>query len=161
MTKDDLPLKVAWYNDPEIRETLILNEILELGKTIQWFEAVKDSQSRLDLIIETLEGKPIGVTGFIEIESENQSAEIFIVVGEKNYWAKGVMYEAHKLLIEWGFVNLPITRIFGVCKLNNIGSIVTLKKLGFQQDCLLKQDKGINVYRYVLEKQPANNNVRF
>ena len=153
MTREDLPLKVAWYNDPEIRKTLIVDEIFELDKTIQWFEGIKGSESRLDLMIETLKGKPIGVTGFVGIESKNQSAEIFIVIGENDYWAKGVMLEAHRLLIKWGFANLPITQIFGVTKLNNIGSIITLKKLGFQQHCLLKHHNGIDVYQYVLVRE--------
>ena len=153
LTEADLPLKVQWYNDPDIRKTLLVDEMFELEKTARWFESAKDSPSRLDLMIETLEDRSIGVTGFVDIDNENQSAEIFIVIGEKDYWAKGVMLDAHRLLIDWGFKNLPIRRIFGVCKINNIGSIITLKKLGFKQDCCLPQHNGTDVYRYVLEKE--------
>jgi len=157
MTRHDLPLKVQWYNDPEVRKTLIIDELFELEKTRQWFEAVRDSQSRLDLIIETPEGVPIGITGFVNIDREYQSAEIFIVIGRKDYWAKGIMLEAHKLLIEWGFKNLPITRIVGITRIENIGSIVTLKKLGFQRKRPddkngIKDDHKHTSCEYILEK---------
>jgi len=152
LTEGDLPLKVQWYNDPNIRKTLILDETLELEKTVQWFKTVKDSQSRLDLMIETLEGKPIGTTGFVDIDPENQSAEIYIVIGEKDYWARGIMFQAHRLLIEWGFLNLPITQIFGVAKITNVGSIITLKKLGFKQKDGLDKEAGFDIHRYVLKK---------
>lgn len=161
LTKDDLPLKVQWYNDPDIRKTLILDETLELGKTVQWFETVKDSPLRLDLIIETLEGHSVGVTGFVEISPKSQSAEIFIVIGEKEYWGRGVMLEAHQLLIDWGFENLMLRQILGVARLDNMGSIVTLKKLGFRQGVILEKDKVIagkkkDIYQYVLEKESVS-----
>ena len=61
MTEEDLSLKVVWYNDPDIRKTLILDEILEFEKTVQWFESIRDCHSRCDLTIETDSGVPIGL----------------------------------------------------------------------------------------------------
>lgn len=156
MTEADLPLKVQWYNDPNIRKTLIIDEVFDLEKTSQWFGAVKDSQARLDMMIETLDGLPIGITGFVDIDASEHVAEIFIVIGEKEFWAKGLMYEAHRLLIDWGFNTLLLRRIIGIARIDNIGSIVTMKKLGFRLDSIQEKEKNIDgmsvdIYQYVLD----------
>ena len=53
ISKEDLALKVNWYNDPDINKTLFLEENLDLNKTIKWFEEHADDSTRYDFIIET------------------------------------------------------------------------------------------------------------
>ena len=139
MTVDDLPLKVKWYNDPDIRKTLIIDETLQLDKTIDWFNAIDGSQTRLDLMIESPEGIPIGVIGLVEIDQRHLTAEIFIVIGNKDYWGKGVMLEAESLLIDWAFNKLGLSKIWAQARAANIASMITMKKLGFQVEGTLRQ----------------------
>jgi RimJ/RimL family protein N-acetyltransferase len=141
MTEADLPLKVKWYNDPEIRQTLILDEVLELEKTKQWFEAVRDAASRLDLMIETEASLPIGQISLVNIDARHQTAEIVLVIGEKTYWGKGVMLEAESLLIGWAFETLGLRKIWAQTRPENIASLITMKKLGFQIEGTLRSAK--------------------
>jgi RimJ/RimL family protein N-acetyltransferase len=139
MSEADLPLKVKWYNDPDIRKTLIVDEQFELDKTIEWFEAIKDSKSRLDLTIEVNDGKPIGLIGLVNIDRPHKTAEIVIVIGDKDYWGKGVMLEAESLLIEYAFSQMRLEKIWAQARTNNIASMITMKKLGFQVEGTLRQ----------------------
>lgn len=139
MTRDDLPRKVRWYNDPEIKKTLILDEDLQLEKTIAWFEKIQDSDSRLDLMIESSYGQPIGVIGLVNIDRRHGTAEIFIVIGDRDYWAKGVMRHAESLLIHWAFSEFGLEKIWAHVRTNNIASIITMKKLGFKIEGTLRQ----------------------
>jgi RimJ/RimL family protein N-acetyltransferase len=82
--KEDMKLKVMWYNDPEVNRTLVLPEKLELKKTYEWFERAQQGDSREDWIIETLDGKAIGLIGIKEINKNNNSGLLYIVIGEKN-----------------------------------------------------------------------------
>jgi RimJ/RimL family protein N-acetyltransferase len=132
MTEADLPLKVQWYNDPDIRKTLIVDEQFELDRTLEWFESVRNSDSRLDLVIETDDGKPIGLIGLVNIDRSHKTAEIVIVIGDKDYWGKGVMLEAESLLIEYAFSQMHLEKIWAQARTNNIASMITMKKLGFQ-----------------------------
>ncbi len=140
MTEADLPLKVKWYNDPDIRKTLILDEVLELDKTIQWFDAVRDSGARLDLIIETDAARPIGQISLVDIDRKNKTAEIVLVIGEKDCWGKGVMVEAETLLIRWAFDRLGMDKIRAQTRPENIASLITMKKLGFRIEGTLRQE---------------------
>lgn len=143
MTETDLPLKVQWYNDPDIRKTLIIDETFELEKTVQWFRAVKDSPTRLDWAIENEQGKTIGLIGLVEIEEKHQTAEIYIVIGDKEYWAKGVMLQAESLLIDWAFNRLGLKKIWAQSRTENIASMITMKKLGFHTEGTLRKHRQI------------------
>ena len=49
LTKADIENRVKWFNDPDVRKTLIINERFELEKTIKWFEKIQSDDSRLEL----------------------------------------------------------------------------------------------------------------
>ena len=140
LREEDLPLKVKWYNDPDIRRTLLVDEFFDLDATRQWFAGVKDLDTRLDLTIETREGRPVGLISLLQIDSKNRTAEIIIVIGEKEYWGRGVMAEAESLLIGWAFQQLALDKIWAVAMPDNLASLITMKKIGFQIEGTLRQE---------------------
>ncbi len=141
LTADDIKLKVAWYNDPEINRHLVLYEPLELEKSLRWLESLQGREDRLDLVIETNEGRAIGVIGLLEIDKNNKTAEIYIVIGERDYWGKGVMLEAESLLIRHAFDKMGLEKIWAQARCENMASIITMKKLGFKIEGQLRQHK--------------------
>ncbi len=144
MEESVLALKVQWYNDPEIRKTLILDEKLELERTRRWFERIRRDPARLDLVIETPEGVPIGLIGLLNIDLNHKTAEIIVVIGEKDCWGKGIMYEAESLLIEWAFNMFGLEKIWALARTENLASLITMKKLGFQIEGTLRQEVLLN-----------------
>lgn len=141
LTEKDIELKVAWYNDPEINRHLVLYETLELEKSLKWLEAVKGREDRLDLAVQTEQGRTIGVIGLLEIDKNNKTAEIYIVIGERDYWGKGVMLEAESLLIRHAFDKMGLEKIWAQARCENMASIITMKKLGFKIEGQLRQHK--------------------
>jgi RimJ/RimL family protein N-acetyltransferase len=141
MTESDLGLKVAWFNDPQIRQSLIIDEILEPEKTLHWFRAVKDSPTRLDLMIEAGLSGPVGLISLVNMELKHQTAEIVLVIGKTEFWGKGVMLHAESLLIGWAFSTLKIEKIWAQTRPENIASLITMKKLGFQIEGTLRKEK--------------------
>jgi diamine N-acetyltransferase len=141
MEKADVAHKVKWFNDPDVNKTLFVDEKLELDKSIEWFERTRNDASRRDFIIETSEGKPIGIIALVHISDVHRTAEIYIVIGEKDYWGKGVMLEAESLLIDWAFNSLKLEKIWADAVENNIASIITMKKLGFQIEGTLRKER--------------------
>ncbi len=140
LTHEDLPLKVQWYNDPDIRKTLILDEVFELEKTVRWFETIKDCPSRQDLMIETDSARPIGTISLVNIDPKQKTAEIVLVIGNKEYWGKGVMLEAESLLIQYAFEKMGIEKIWAQTRPENIASLITMKKLGFRIEGTLRKE---------------------
>jgi len=141
MEKADVAHKVKWFNDPDVNKTLLVEEKLELDKSLEWFERTRNDASRRDFVIETREGKPIGIIALVHISDVHRTAEIYIVIGEKDYWGKGVMLEAERLLIGWAFNSLKLEKIWADAVENNIASIITMKKLGFQIEGTLRRER--------------------
>ena len=51
------------------------------------------------------------------------------------------MLEAESLLIDWAFKDLGLYKIWATAIADNIASIITMKKLGFQFEGTLKGEK--------------------
>jgi RimJ/RimL family protein N-acetyltransferase len=167
--KSDMELKVKWYGDPEVNKTLVLPEKLELDKTYQWFEKTKNDSSRFDITIETLDGVPIGVIGLKNINKNNRSALLYIVIGEKDYWGKGLGLEAELLAIHYGFKEMGLHRVLATALENNPASIRVCEKVGFvlegtSRDDYYRDGKFYNVNKYSIlrnefyEKHPEFEN---
>jgi RimJ/RimL family protein N-acetyltransferase len=138
--KSDLIHKVKWYNDPEVNRTLVLPETLELQKTYEWFERTQQDKSREEWIIETHDCKPIGIVGIKDINQNNLSGHLYIVIGEKDFWGKGIGYEAELLAIHYAFTNIKLHKVTGAAMENNPGSIRVINKIGFQQEGTLRDE---------------------
>jgi RimJ/RimL family protein N-acetyltransferase len=50
----------------------------------------------------------------------------------KEYWGKGLAYEACQCLVEYAFGTLKLMRLVGAAKLDNHRSVNLQKRLGFQ-----------------------------
>lgn len=89
-------------------------------KTMRWAMTLKETNSI------------IGGIRLVPNVSFN-SAELGFWIG-KNYWKKGLTYEAATAVIRYGFDQLKINRFDAHAMTENISSINLLHKLGFQQE---------------------------
>ncbi len=143
LKEQDLELKVKWINDPDVHAYLHYDVPLNLEKTRIWFEKAVKDDCRYDFVIETQEGLPIGIIGLIGINKKDNTAEIYIAIGEKKYWSRGVMFETEKALIKWAFECLGLDKLWATVRDVNVASIITMKKLGFEIEGTLRKEKKV------------------
>lgn len=144
LERKDLLLKVRWINDPEVHKYLHYEVPLNIEDTERWFERIVDDDSRYDFVIETLDFEPVGLTGLIDIDYTHRTAEFYIVVGEKKYWSRGIGQEAAWLLVQWGFDELDVHKIWAITRSTNSASIALMKKMGFQIEGILREEKKVD-----------------
>ena len=144
MEKSDIKLKVKWFNDAAVNRTLIIDEPLELEKSFKWFDKAASDDKRKDLIVETVDGELVGVTGLLEISQKHGTAECFCVIGEKKFWGKGIGTIVHSLLIQWAFEELGLNKIWAVIYTDNAAIIKIVEKLGFKIEGTLREEKYID-----------------
>lgn len=97
-------------------------------------------------------GNPIGVCAFNKISWINQNAELGYWLG-KPYWGQGIMTEAARAAIAFGFEKLKLERIYANCFEQNIASAKVLEKAGLKYEGCARHEikKGsefINVLHY-------------
>ena len=81
-------------------------------------------------------GKPIGSISLMfgndaNITLEEGESELGYWIG-KRYWGNGYVPEAAKALIEHGMEDLRLTRIWCLCRTDNINSVRVQDKCGFR-----------------------------
>jgi len=144
LRKSDIELKVKWYNDPVVNKTLIIDEPLELEKSLKWFDTAASDDNRRDFVIETLDGEPIGITGLLGINRKHATAECFCVIGEKKFWGKGLGTLIHSLLIQFAYEQLNMNKVWAVIYTDNAAIIRIVEKLGFKIEGTLREEKTVD-----------------
>jgi RimJ/RimL family protein N-acetyltransferase len=142
--KLDLPLLKYWRNNPAFRRNF--REVRELNDYNQelWFERTCRSSSDFMFIIVRLEdNEPLGAAGLLYINWINRSADFSFYIGYEDKYIDEIGYaeEATKLLIDYGFNNLNLNKIwmelyeFDTKKINFFKN-----KFNFKQDGILRQN---------------------
>lgn len=129
---------LKWFNDPELTRYLEIYRPMTRMAEEEWIEKIKDREDtiHLSIIVPSEDGsdKLIGNCGLHKIHWKNRSAEIGIVIGEKEYQNKGYGTEAIELLLEYGFNTVNLNRIELTVYEYNKRAIKTYKKLGFIEE---------------------------
>jgi len=89
-------------------------------------------------------GMHIGNVSLQSINMFNRSAEIACVIGESEYWSKGIMTWACELIIRHGFRKLGLNRIWSGTSLLNIGMRKVFDKLGFKLEGCFREGQFLN-----------------
>lgn len=133
----DIPNKVKWINDNNNNSYLHYNLPLTIKETTNWYKNIKNMQSRYDAIIE-YKNIPVGVIGLINIDK--CKGEYYITLGERNYKRKGISYIASKKIINYGFTELGLNKIWLCVDSDNIAARNLYEKLGFKLEGILRKD---------------------
>ena len=136
-------LVCKWMNDPKVRHYSRNMWPLTLEEVKKWFEPPPDRQMR-EFIVFTVYHKeakrPIGSIGFNQTNWVSRNANIFLTIGEPEYWGKGIAGEASRLMINYGFTELNFHKIFAGVFTPNSRSLRAAEKLGFEKEGVLKEE---------------------
>ena len=141
MEERDIPYKVKWVNNPQVRATLNFDyPISEVG-TRQWLNKVASDNSRRDFIACLIENDiPIGYGGLLKIDLRNSKAESYLGIGEVEYWGKGYANEIRKLILDYAFHELALNKVYSYVWDKNEKMINLNKRAGFSIEGHLRHD---------------------
>ena len=104
----------TWLNDKEVcqynshGDTLYTKEM-----ALSYIKSVSNNPTcKVFAICDRASDKHIGNISLQAISQKNQSAEFAILLGDKASWGKGLSKEAGRLLINYGFKELHLHRIY-------------------------------------------------
>ena len=140
LEKQDLPLRVKWVNDPEVHETLMFDYPISLASTEQWFARASGDESKRNFSIVFKEtDQVIGMTGLINIEVKHRRAQFYITIGEKQFRGKRIADEVIPLVLDYGFTELNLNKIYLYTITNNDRARKVYERNGFVQEGVLRQ----------------------
>ena len=99
-----------------------------------------------------IDKKPIGYCEFDDISWTYRVACIGFIIGELEYWGKGIGTEIVKMLLEYGFKELNLHKITSEVLVPNIGSIRIIEKNGFKLEGKFREEMYIDGIYYDMLK---------
>ncbi len=131
---------VSWLNDPIVcRYNSHGNSTYTLQQAKVYIEQSKTSEHLMVYtIISNDDSKHLGNIS-LKTSWQNHSAEIAILIGNKNAWGKGIGTEAYQLLMDLAFTQMDLHRIWSGVASENMSMIRILEKLGFTKESMMKE----------------------
>ncbi|WP_088013924.1 GNAT family N-acetyltransferase [Gottfriedia acidiceleris] len=138
----------------DIEEMFLYGSNEEVSKYVSWetHKTLSDTKKFIDFVLNKYEnsqvalwgiqykgnGKLIGTIDFVWWDQKHKIGEIGYVISQ-DYWGKGIMTEAAKEVIKFGFDEMELIRIQARCFVENIGSSRVMEKVGMSFEGIIRK----------------------
>jgi ribosomal-protein-alanine N-acetyltransferase len=129
---------IGWLNDPEVvrysRHRFMAHTV---GSVQEYYEAQKNSADYF-LAIESIESTPVHIGNInISVNSEDNSTDLSILIGNKKYWGTGHAYQAWLLALDTSLDELGFRIAIAGTMETNKPMIRLMEKSGMNIDGIL------------------------
>ncbi|MFN0070668.1 MAG: GNAT family N-acetyltransferase [Chloroflexota bacterium] len=134
MHRELLPLYSRWMNDFEVTRTLAVGWLaMTMEREVEWYEHASRASNQVTFTIYALpELRPIGNAGLTEIDDRHGTAEFGILIGEKDYWGRGIGTEVTRLVLDYAFHGLGLNNVMLRVYATNEAGIRAYSRAGFR-----------------------------
>jgi RimJ/RimL family protein N-acetyltransferase len=116
---------------------------------LDWIEFHRNKRDEIIFTIaETEKDICLGHVGLYKIDHRARSAEFAIMLGNREWWGKGVGKQVTHAVIDYGFRHLNLHRVYLTVLKTNDRAISLYEKLGFKTEGILR-DEQFREGRYV------------
>ncbi len=106
----------------------------------KWLSTINVSSKSVSFgVCCTQSNQLIGYAGIVDISALNRSGEYFILIGEKEYWGKGVGTLVTKLVTNYAIQTLGLHRVQLTASALNLGAIKAYENAGYQHEGIMRQ----------------------
>lgn len=122
-----------WINDLKVAQFIThFGTVLTKEAEDEWYQKQAEKDEPMFTIHYLTNDKPIGNCGLHNIDGENDHAKMGIMLGEKEYWNKGLGTETVRLITDFGFTALNLHGISLAVKDFNKRAKRVYEKVGYQ-----------------------------
>lgn len=130
-----------WFNDAQVTEyqnKKIFPNSLE--KQSDYFKYLQTSKEDVVLaMVDKKTNRHVGNVGLHYIDWVHRSAQLGIVIGEKEFWGRKYGEEAWRLITEYAFRVLNLHRVYALVMQGNVASQRCAEKAGFKAEGKIRQ----------------------
>jgi RimJ/RimL family protein N-acetyltransferase len=137
LERADLESLNRWRNDPKVIEHLGAN-FLFIGPEVdaRWYEGYLNGRDRAVRLAILGPGgeRPIGCVSLTDIHRINRAAEFSILIGEPDYWSRGIGTAATRAMLAHAFDDLNLHRVYLTVLADNPRAMRVYEKAGFRTE---------------------------
>lgn len=130
-----------WLNDPEVNAYLETRFLLWTPEQMETYVmSMEGNKNEFFFAICSNENeRHIGNIKLGPVSWPHRNADVSLIIGEKEYWGKGVGTEAICLVVGFAFIELGLEKLKSGCYAANRASARAFENNGFIQEGLLRQ----------------------
>ena len=132
----------AYAQDPEVSRHVLWSAHTSIFQTRTFLRSAIRQYRRGEpgsfAIVLKASGRMIGTVGFMWIDREYKSAEVGYSLS-REYWNQGVMTEALRRVVDFGFQEMRLNRIEAQHETDNPASGRVMAHVGMRQEGILRQ----------------------
>lgn len=130
-----------WFNDREVTRWTQHGIFPNTSQAMEkYYESV--SHSKTDLVLAIIlqdDHRHVGNIGIHRIHPIFRSAEVGILIGEKDVWGQGIGTQSIQLMVSHAFLRLNLHRLYAGAVIKNLGCIRAFEKVGFIREGMARQ----------------------
>jgi len=142
LTSLDLEFVFRHFSDPDVNRYLLDEEpvatLEQAQEIVDFYSPPEGKPYNRWVIVRKSDLRAIGTCGYHQWQKVHQRAEIGYDL-EKASWKQGIMTEALRALLQFGFDHMELNRVEALVYVENEASVRLLERLGFQKEGLLRQ----------------------
>ncbi|WP_396135976.1 GNAT family N-acetyltransferase [Bacillus sp. NEB1478] len=142
---EDADDRYKWCLDEEVTKHLNMPERyppFSKKETQEWIQQCIDKTNGYEQkAIVTENGEHIGWIDLKNMDLLNKHAELGITIGNKSYWGKGYGLAAMEEMLEFGFTELQLNKVWLRVEIDNEKAIKSYKRAGYTEEGILRQDR--------------------
>jgi len=123
---------LSWLNDSEVMESIATSNYNLKNLRLYVKDKISNKDTHFFAIILKNRNLHIGNIKLDFHDSKANVSELGVLIGDKDFWGKGIAKEACSLLLNYGFNILKIRKIYLAVYEHNLSAINLYKSLGFQ-----------------------------
>jgi RimJ/RimL family protein N-acetyltransferase len=128
-----------WINDPATNQWRGVYHPISNAEALKWIEdKARSAADSLTLAIDTAQGEFVGIIGLRGICSRSRRAEIWIYLGAKDQWGRGIGADAIGTLCRYAFEQMNLHRIWLESDPANTAAVRCYEKNGFVKEGTFK-----------------------
>lgn len=140
---DDAKQFAEWINDVEVTKYLLGSRLPVTLEDEENFLKNFSKNNNIFSIVDKELNQLIGSISLMSIDYYNDTADLGVFIGDKDYWNKGYGSEAIVLILDHGFNFLNLNNISLNTAEYNVRAIKSFKKIGFKE--IGKKRKSIRI----------------
>ncbi len=133
---------LSWLNDPEVTRYTETGTFPSTAEDLDnYYRSVSGSKQDVMLaVVDKKSGRHIGNVKLGPIHWVHRRATFGILIGEKEFWGKGVGLEATRLMVEYGFQRLNLHRIDLGVFADHEAAVRCYEQAGFKVEGRMRED---------------------
>ena len=142
LERGDAPVLQPWFNDPVVTENLMIRRPVSRDYEEGFLAGLAADEHRVILGIALRNSDAlIGTIGLEDIDTVNRQANFGICIGERGEWGHGYGREATRLMVDYGFRQLNLHRVWLHVYETNLRAVRAYEAIGFRREGVLRQSR--------------------